>query len=83
MAYRFGIAFLVEELLSRVIGRPPTPATVVPGGDTRIGPGSKRDAVGHLRTPWIFQKDVRLVHAIFECSPTPIVPWHRLRERKA
>jgi hypothetical protein len=45
LAYRSGIAFLVEELLPLVICRPPAVATVKPASDPRIGSGSKRNAV--------------------------------------
>ena len=41
-AYRAGIAFLLEEMLPLVIGRPPALAAVIPGSDSRIDSGSKR-----------------------------------------
>jgi hypothetical protein len=44
-AYRAGIAFLLEEMLPLVIGGPPALAAVIPGSDSRIGSGSKRNAV--------------------------------------
>ena len=44
-AYRAGIAFLLEEMLPLVIGRPPALAAVIPGSDSRIDSGSKRYAV--------------------------------------
>ena len=47
-AYGSGIAFLVEEFLPLVIGRPPASAAIVPAGDPRIDSRSKRDAV-HTR----------------------------------
>jgi hypothetical protein len=45
MAYRSGIAFLVEKLLRLVIGRPSAVAADIPAGDPRVGFGSKCDAV--------------------------------------
>ena len=51
IAYWSGIAFLVEELLPLVIGRPPAVATVIPAGDPRIGSGSKCNAIGHCALP--------------------------------
>src|SRR5580693_4769695 len=47
LAYRSGIAFVIEELLPPVVGRPPAVAAVIPAGDSRIGSGSKCDGIGH------------------------------------
>jgi hypothetical protein len=44
-AYRASVALLREEMLPLVIGRPPAVAAVIPGGDSRIDSGSKRNAV--------------------------------------
>jgi hypothetical protein len=44
-AYEPGIAFLVEEFLPFVIGRPPAGAAVIPTGDRCIDSGSKRNAI--------------------------------------
>ena len=44
-AYGAGLAFLFEEFLPLVIGRPPASAAVVPAGDPRIDSRSKRNAV--------------------------------------
>ena len=51
IAYWSGIVFLVEELLTLVIRRPPAVATVILAGDPRIGSGSKCDAIGHCAPP--------------------------------
>ena len=50
-AYRAGIAFLLEEMLPLVIGRPPALAAVIPACDPRIDSGSKRNAVHFLLMP--------------------------------
>src|SRR5215469_3738613 len=47
VAYRFRVALVVEKLLPRVISRPLAAAAVIPPGDRRISPGSKRDGIGH------------------------------------
>src|ERR1700730_16480562 len=47
VTYRFRLALVVEKLLPCVIRRPPALAAVVPAGDPRISPRSKRDAVRH------------------------------------
>src|SRR4029077_15082582 len=49
-AYRPGIAFPFEDLLPVVIGRPPAVTAVIPAGDPCIGPGSKRNAIGHVHS---------------------------------
>jgi hypothetical protein len=51
MAYWSGIAFLVEDLLPFVIGRPSAVAAVIPAGDP-CGSGSKCNAVGHCAFPF-------------------------------
>ena len=47
IAYSSGLAFAVEPLLPRVIGRPSSIPPGVPAGDPRVGSGSKCDAVRH------------------------------------
>jgi hypothetical protein len=47
LAYRSGIAFVIEELLPPVVGRPPAVAAIIPAGNSRIGSGSKCDGIGH------------------------------------
>src|SRR5215470_4750778 len=44
-ADRSGIAFLVEEILPLVVGRPSAVAAVIPASDSSIVSGSKRNAV--------------------------------------
>src|SRR5215831_17055219 len=58
MAYWSGIAFIVEDLLPVVIGRPTATAAVVPAGDACIGSGPKRNAVGHSALPFFPLKRV-------------------------
>src|SRR6516225_12338000 len=52
LAYWSGIAFLVEDLLPVVIGRPPAVAAVVPAGARCIGSGSERNTVRHCAIPF-------------------------------
>ena len=69
----FGVAFLVEELLPLVIGRPPAVAPVIPARDSLVGSRSKRDAIGHCTPPFDCSKGVLRVHTILERWPVSIV----------
>jgi hypothetical protein len=73
MTHWSGIAFLFEELLPPVIGRPSAVAPVIPACDPLIRSRSKRDAIGHCATPLIFQKACCRIHAIFNSWPPRIV----------
>jgi len=67
IAYGSGIAFLGEELLPFVVGRPPAVAAVVPTGDPRASSASKCNAVGHCAfTSCSFRNECRGVHANFQ-----------------
>jgi hypothetical protein len=80
MAYWSGIAFVVEDLLPVLIGRPATVAAVVPAGDPCIGSGSKCNAVGHNALP--FPQRVLAYIQFFERSPTPIVTIEPIGPKK-
>jgi hypothetical protein len=59
MSYWFSVAFVVEQLLTLLIGRPSAVAPVVPAGDILVGSSAQRDAIRHCATPFDFSKGAR------------------------
>jgi len=82
IAYWPGIAFLVEDLLPVVIGRPSAVAAVIPAGDPCISSGSKRNAVGHRTLLLPLQKGAVALVQTSKRWPIPIVGIEPIGSKK-
>jgi hypothetical protein len=71
--------FALEDFLPTKIGRPSAVAPVIPAGDSPIGSGSQRNAIGHLISPFDIPKDTVLIFAIFRPCQWEAVEQERLQ----